>query len=203
MKNILDAILLGGRDIPPDEGHDCHYAPPDRESTTARPWSPNRTDTAISTVGVRTEIAPGEPMPDLPPGMMFFGVPEPGDQAWQNPVSGEGMPPMYEPGYAEIVTTHPTRLRANLGVANEEVCHYATGVLALDEEGYAVAVVGNDPGDATNYVGLPFIATQEHIDSEPRVGMEEGFCYFAGGYLNPLVCEFHHNSPFPWCRGIR
>ncbi|MHC4622239.1 MAG: hypothetical protein ACYTEQ_31280, partial [Planctomycetota bacterium] len=96
-----------------------------------RLWTPNRVSTAISSAGVRTVIAEGEDMPETPSGRTFFGVPEPGDDAWR-PIPGvNGGPNMYESGFAEVVTIHPTRLRADLGQANDEVCHYATGVLAL------------------------------------------------------------------------
>lgn len=205
-KPFIDGLLLGGgRDIPPGEEDDprCRLAPDDWKPTTSRLWTPNRVSTAISTLGVRTSLVDGESVPGTPVGMAFLTEPELGDEAWQNPVSGGD--PMYEPGFAEVVTAHPTRMRANLGRANEEVCHYATGALALDEDGFAVAVIGNDPEedeDKTNYVGQPFVATPEMVQAELHSGMQVGFTYFGGGYLNLLVAEFHYHSPFPWCRGI-
>lgn len=201
MKNLAEAILRGTRDMPPDE-YDCHYAPPDHKPTTARLWMPNRVDTAIASANVRTLVMAGEDIPETPAGHTFFSVPAPGDDAWRNPVPVEGAPSMYEPGFAEVVTIHPSRLRANLGEANEEVCHYATGVLALNDSGFAIGVIGNysDDADATNYMGLPFIATEDMVNTENQIGMEEGYCYFAGGYLNPAVVEYHYHSPRHWCR---
>lgn len=154
----------------------CQNRPEDRSPDTLR-WTINRFDTTFASPWMFSD-------PDDVPEDIFIR----------------------DEGFADLVTTHPTRLRQTTLFQNDEACRYGVGTMALDEEGFGVGVFCNDPhadGIHQNAIGYPVIANAEQIaELDPFVNLEEGMAYFAIGYEAPPVVETHFWSIRDKCGAV-